>query len=212
MPRPYVIIYFTESIDGRIASRTGYSKLSCPYDLKRLHSVRAQVDAVVVGANTARVDNPKLTVRLVEGRNPIRVVISASGDLSPSLNLFEVPPRTVVYTTSMPLDVERSLKDKGVDVVRTGVISACKIVEDLGQRFSVRRVLIEGGGKTVWTFIKESCFDELRVTISPVVFGSGRSSVEGEGFDEGKALRLDSFLLCECGQEVHLVYKIFDNK
>ena len=145
MPRPYVIIYFTESIDGRIASRTGYSKLSCPYDLKRLHSVRTQVDAVIMGTNTARVDNPKLTVRLVEGRNPIRVVISASGNLDPGLNLFSVPPLTVVYTVSMEGGLERELKAKGVEIVRLSEITACSVVEDLYSRFSVRKVLVEGG-------------------------------------------------------------------
>ena len=207
MPRPYVIIYFTESIDGRIASRTGYSKLSCPYDLKRLHSVRAQVDAVIVGANTARVDNPKLTVRLVEGRNPIRVVISASGVLSPDLSIFTVPPLTVVYTKSMSEELEREIRAKGAEVVRLNEISACRVVEDLYARFSVRKVLVEGGGKTIWSFVKEDCFDELRVTVSPVVFGSGRNSVEGEGFVEGKRLRLEAFKPCECGQEIHLIYR-----
>ena len=207
MPRPYVIIYFTESIDGRIASRTGYSKLSCPYDLKRLHSVRAQVDAVIVGANTVRLDNPKLTVRLVEGRNPIRVLISASGNLDPGLNLFSVPPLTVVYTVSMEGGLERELKAKGVEIVRLSEITACSVVEDLYSRFSVRKVLVEGGGKTVWSFVKEDCFDELRVTVSPVIFGSGRNSVEGEGFDEGKRLRLKAFKPCECGQEIYLIYE-----
>ena len=207
MPRPYVIIYFTESIDGRIASRIGYSKLSCPYDLKRLHSVRAQVDAVIVGANTARVDNPKLTVRLVEGRNPMRVVISASGVLSPDLSIFTVPPLTVVYTKSMSEELEREIRAKGSEVVRLNEISACRVAEDLYARFSVRKVLVEGGGKTIWSFVKEDCFDELRVTVSPVIFGSGRNSVEGEGFDEGKRLRLKAFKPCECGQEMHLIYR-----
>ena len=91
--------------------------------------------------------------------------------------------------------------------MRLSEITVCSVVEDLYSRFSVKRVLVEGGGRTVWSFVKEDCFDELRVTVSPVVFGSGRNSVEGVGFNEGKRLRLKAFEPCECGQEIHLIYE-----
>ncbi|MEM0244488.1 MAG: dihydrofolate reductase family protein, partial [Zestosphaera sp.] len=76
--RPYVRVYATMSVDGKIASKTGDSRLSCPYDKLRLHSMRSIVDGVMVGANTVIRDNPQLTVRLVEGRNPVRVVVDGS--------------------------------------------------------------------------------------------------------------------------------------
>jgi 2,5-diamino-6-(5-phosphoribosylamino)pyrimidin-4(3H)-one reductase (EC 1.1.1.-) len=66
--RPYVIIFSTLSIDGRLATKTGYSELSCPYDKQRQHEIRSEVDAVMVGANTVRVDNPSLTVKYSKNR------------------------------------------------------------------------------------------------------------------------------------------------
>ena len=85
--RPYVYLAAATTLDGRIASATGYSRLSCPIDLRRLHELRARVDAVIVGANTAIVDNPRLTVRYVEGRNPMRVLIDGALKVPTSLRM-----------------------------------------------------------------------------------------------------------------------------
>ncbi|MEM3326316.1 MAG: dihydrofolate reductase family protein, partial [Thermoproteus sp.] len=97
--RPYVYLAAAITIDGRIASKTGFSRLSCPIDLKRLHALRAKVDAVLVGARTVLVDNPRLTVRYVEGRNPIRVVVDGSLSLPPDLRVFDKSAPTIVLTT-----------------------------------------------------------------------------------------------------------------
>ncbi len=69
------------SIDGRLASKDRYSQLSCPSDKRRQHILRSEVDAVLVGAETVRIDNPKLTLKYAHGKNPIRVIISNSLDL-----------------------------------------------------------------------------------------------------------------------------------
>ncbi|MGC9149417.1 MAG: dihydrofolate reductase family protein, partial [Sulfolobales archaeon] len=75
MPRPYVIVYSTATIDGKIASKTRYSMLSCPEDFKRLHMARREAGAVMIGANTANIDDPSLRLKYVEGPNPVRIVV-----------------------------------------------------------------------------------------------------------------------------------------
>jgi len=219
--RPYVIVYVTSSVDGKIASRTGDSRLSCPHDLRRLHEVRASCDAVIVGANTVIMDDPSLTVRYVKGVNPIRVVVD--GMLRSPLNakLFtDSQAKTVVYTSTLsPRGKVDELKRRGIDVYVlepmnfSGTLSLTKVLEHLYEVIGVRKVLVEGGGTLLWYVFKEGLVDEVRITISPYVIGGeeATSVVEGEGFsyrDEWIKLRLKNVTLCECGNEVHIIYEV----
>ncbi|MEM4678350.1 MAG: dihydrofolate reductase family protein, partial [Acidilobaceae archaeon] len=97
--RSYVVLFSTMTVDGRIASRTGYSRLSCLEDLELLHKLRASSDAVMVGANTVISDNPRLTTRLVAGPSPkYRVVVDARLRVPPTARVFESPNRGVLVT------------------------------------------------------------------------------------------------------------------
>ena len=222
--RPYVIVYVTSSVDGKIASRTGDSRLSCPYDLRRLHEVRASCDAVIVGANTVIKDNPSLTVRYVKGANPIRVVID--GMLRSPLNakLFtDGQARTVVYTSTLsPKGKINELRRRGVDIYvlepvnSSGTLSLAKVLKHLHDVVGVKKILVEGGGTLLWYFFKERLVDEVRITLSPYVIGGedAISVVEGNGFsskEEWVKLRLKNVKLCECGNEVHIIYEVVRN-
>jgi 2,5-diamino-6-(5-phosphoribosylamino)pyrimidin-4(3H)-one reductase (EC 1.1.1.-) len=213
LSRPYVIIFSTVTLDGRLASKEGYSRLSCEFDKVRQHRLRSEVDAVMVGGGTVRKDDPLLTVRLVKAeRNPIRVIVSGSLDLSPDLKVFVTPPPTIVYSDSRACEAKRdlveTLRARGVEVVCLEGLTLTKVMEDLYSR-GVRKVMVEGGGRLIWSLIKEGLYDEIRLTFSPTVFGSGVSLAEGEGFrgPEAPKLRLMEFKLCECGREIHAVYK-----
>jgi 2,5-diamino-6-(ribosylamino)-4(3H)-pyrimidinone 5'-phosphate reductase len=216
MPRPYVIIVSAASIDGRIASKTGYSRLSCSFDLRRLHEVRASVDAIMVGANTVIIDDPSLTPRYVKAvKNPIRIVIDGllRIPLTAKVVVNKEAPTIIVTTESAPIDKVMALKNNGVDVWVIGKdrVNLKEALERLYEEKDVRRVLVEGGGHLNWELIKEGLVDEVRLTISPYVFGAGTSFIEGEGYPttmEGPRLRLKSVNLCECGQEVILNYII----
>lgn len=212
--RPYVYLAAAATIDGRIASATGYSRLSCPHDLRRLHALRASVDAVIVGANTAIVDNPRLTVRYVEGRNPIRVLIDGALRAPPNLRIFDTSAPTLVFTTmrASPEKIEE-LRGKGVEVhvVDGESVDPATVLQTLYKR-GVKKVLLEGGGKTNWEFLKRCLVDEIILTITPYVFGNGVSLIDGEGYSTTEeapfSLSLISIKLCECGREVVLTYKI----
>src|SRR5579885_1006386 len=75
LKRPYTIIFSTMTIDGRIASKTGYSQLSCPRDLMRLHRLRLETGAVMVGAETVIKDDPSLRLKYFKGEDPYKIII-----------------------------------------------------------------------------------------------------------------------------------------
>ncbi|MEM4971260.1 MAG: dihydrofolate reductase family protein, partial [Sulfolobales archaeon] len=98
--RPYVIVFVTATIDGKIASRTRFSSLSCPEDLRRLHMARKEAGAVMIGANTANIDDPSLRLKYFEGENPVRIVVDGRLSIREDLRLVrERIARTIILTS-----------------------------------------------------------------------------------------------------------------
>ncbi len=182
-----------QSLDGRIATETGHSHyVTGPEDIRRLHRVRALADAVVVGASTVAIDDPRLTVREVDGENPVRVVLDPNARLQFDRTLFRdgaadtlvvrsagvrapPPPRPaeVVYLPSDgpygfdPHATLRMLRSRGLE-----------------------RVLVEGGGVTVSRFLQAGALDRLHVAVAPLLIGSGRPSLTLDSVATlGQALR-----------------------
>ena len=218
MRKPYVTVFVTMSVDGKISSSTGESGLSCPYDRKRLHTLRAINDAVMIGANTALIDNPKLTVRYVKGSNPVRVLVDGSLRVPLSLKIFDIThaPTIVLTSSKAPPDKIRNLLERGVKVITIRSInSKISLNEGLQKLYDdgIKSLLVEGGGELIWSLFRENLVDEFRVTISPYIIG-GRDSITpvgGEGFspaDEWVKLKLINHFVCECGQEIHLIYRV----
>ncbi|MEM0475075.1 MAG: 2,5-diamino-6-(ribosylamino)-4(3H)-pyrimidinone 5'-phosphate reductase [Zestosphaera sp.] len=218
--RPYVRVYATMSVDGKIASKTGDSRLSCPYDKLRLHSMRSIVDGVMVGANTVIRDNPQLTVRLVEGRNPVRVVVDGSLKIPLNAKVLDVSVAPTIIVTSSAADTGKidQLRRLGVDIViiesESTQVDMSKALKILYEK-NLRDLLVEGGGTLLWSLTSQRLVDEFRITVSPYVIG-GRNSVSlvgGEGFgnsSEWLRLKLVSHKVCECGDEIHLIYRVAD--
>ena len=80
--KPYVILSAAISIDGKIATRTGNSKLSSAEDFVRLHKLRTKVDGILIGKNTVMKDNPLLTVRHARGKNPVKIILNSKGKIT----------------------------------------------------------------------------------------------------------------------------------
>lgn len=173
----YVVGQIGQSLDGRVATESGRSHyVTGPEDIVRLHRVRALVDAVIVGAGTAVSDAPRLTVRLVDGSSPARVVLDPSGRVPPEGPLFtdgEAP--TLWVRDGTP---ESALPDH-VEVVppperaSAGHVPPGALLDLLRER-GHRRILVEGGGVTVSRFLAADALDRLHVTVSPMIIGSGR--------------------------------------
>ena len=182
-----VIGQLGQSLDGRIATTSGHSHyVNGPEDIERLHRVRALVQAVVVGAGTAASDDPRLTVRHVEGPSPVRVVLDPRGRLDPGLAIFTDGAAPTLWLR----EEEAPPPAEGVEVVAVptsdGLFPTASVVEILGRR-GFRRILVEGGGRTVSRFLAEGALDRLHVTVAPLIIGSGRPSFtlpEVETLDE----------------------------
>lgn len=165
-----------QSLDGRIATASGDAKdVSGPEGLKHLHRCRALADAVIVGVKTALQDDPRLTVRLVEGRNPARVIIDPRGRLPDTANaLTDASVRRVVVQAC------DRVRPAGVEVVRLpasdGWIAPDDIavaLDDLG----FGRVLVEGGCVTIQRFLDAGLLDRLHVAVAPLIIGEGPSGL-----------------------------------
>lgn len=177
--RPLVFAHLGQSLDGRIATDAGESTyITCPDNLDHMHRMRALACAVVVGAGTVRHDDPRLTVRRVPGRHPMRVVIDTERRLDDRYRLFrDGETETVVLCAADRVDRERLGDADVVGVPRRGeTIDYAAVVEALARR-GCRRIFVEGGGVTVSRFLAEGCLDRLQITVAPMILGSGRPAL-----------------------------------
>ena len=186
--RPYVILSGAISVDGKIATKTGDSKLSSKQDSIRLHKLRSKVDAILVGKNTVLVDNPLLTVRHTIGKNPTRIILDSKGILSNKSKILQTSDKVktiiVVSKQISKLNLEK-LNKFPVEIIIAGKnsINIKLLLKKLLEK-KIKTILVEGGGTTNWEFVKHNIFDELIITISPFIIGGDDavSLVEGEGF------------------------------
>ncbi len=216
--KPYVIVFVTATIDGKIASRTRFSSISCPEDLRRLHMARKEAGAVMIGANTANIDDPSLRLKYVEGSNPVRIVIDGRLSIREDLRLVRDGLSRTIIITSRAADRDKMerLKKLGVEVYvvdsekppKIDVEQALKLLYKLG----IEKILVEGGGELIWSLAEKNLIDEIRVTYAGYILG-GRESVSiagGIGFEttsESPLYKPVSVLLCGCGREVHVIFK-----
>ncbi|PIW32993.1 MAG: 2,5-diamino-6-(ribosylamino)-4(3H)-pyrimidinone 5'-phosphate reductase [Nitrosopumilales archaeon CG15_BIG_FIL_POST_REV_8_21_14_020_37_12] len=185
-----VILSAAISIDGKIATHTGDSGLSSRQDAIRLHKIRSQVDAILVGKNTVARDNPLLTVRYVKGKNPIRIILDSHGKISPTSKIIQTCskiPTIIGVSKRISQKNLNALKKLPLEVIITGenyvnIKSLLKILEKKG----IRSILVEGGGTVNWQFVVDGIFDEIMITISPFVIGGTNAVtfVEGKGFEK----------------------------
>ncbi|WP_457798177.1 RibD family protein [Methylocystis sp. S23] len=195
--RPFVVGQLGQSLDGRIATASGESRnISGAAALDHLHRIRAHVDAVVIGAGTVVADDPQLTVRRVSGRSPARVVIDPAGRLDRNGKwLAQDGARRILVTAT------DAMTPDGVETVRieaqNGVIPPAAIIDALYAR-GLRRILVEGGARTVAAFLESGCIDRLHVLVTPLIIGSGRT-----GLDLPPIQRLD--LALRPRSEVHVL-------
>ena len=180
-----------QSLDGRIATPTGHSKyINGPTGLEHLHRLRALVDGVLVGVTTALVDDPMLTVRLVQGPVPARIVLDPSGKIPRSAKVWanDSARRIIITTEHAHVDIPEGVEHLKIPL-KQGQISPNDIIEALAG-LGLRRVLIEGGANTIARFISAQLLDHLHLIVAPIILGSGRTGINLKEIDRiDQALR-----------------------
>lgn len=169
--RPYVILKWAQSKDGFVA-RSDYSSkwISNARSRQLVHKWRAEEDAILVGKNTAKYDNPSLTVRDWTGKNPLRLVIDPNPELPENLNLFDQIVPTICYNTV------KSEKSDNLEFVKLKPgFELREILDDLNSR-KIQSLIVEGGSFVLNKFIEEDLWDEARVFTGPTDFGEGISA------------------------------------
>lgn len=206
---PYVTLKIAQSLDGKISeSQNKQTWLTGKESTKYVHKLRSEYDAVMVGANTIKVDNPQLTVREVKGRNPIRVIIDGKLSIplnSKVLNNIE-SEKTWIFTSSKTNQRKlRQIENKGVRVFSVKTKSDKKIniksVLKVLAKNKITSVLIEGGQEIFSQFFIQKLFDELIILQSPKVLGRGLSGIN--------SFQLKNFTLIEMkrlGQDKKFVF------
>jgi len=185
-----IILSAAISIDGKIATRSGDSKLSSKMDLIRLHKLRSQVDAIIIGKNTVNKDDPLLTVRYSKGKNPIRIVLDSCGTISNKSKILQTSNKVktiIVVTKKITKKNLQKLKKFPVEIMIIGEnqVNIKSLIKILSKR-KIKTILLEGGGTINWEFIKNNLVDEFFITITPFILG-GKDAitlVQGEGFDK----------------------------
>jgi 5-amino-6-(5-phosphoribosylamino)uracil reductase/diaminohydroxyphosphoribosylaminopyrimidine deaminase/5-amino-6-(5-phosphoribosylamino)uracil reductase len=201
MDRPTVTVSYAQTLDGRLATSGGSSRwISCSESLRFAHTLRSEHDAVMVGAGTACKDDPRLTVRHVPGKDPLRVVVDGSlrTPLTAAVLANGAAGGTVLAVTDRAPEAQREgAASLGATVLRLPACEGGRV--DLGALLAelyargVRSVMVEGGAALITSLLRDRLVDRLAVCIAPKVLGSGIEAVGDLGVRE----LADSLILTE---------------
>lgn len=198
---PFVIGQLGQSLDGRVATATGKSRyINGPEAIRHLHRLRALVDAVVVGVGTVIADDPQLSVREVEGPCPARVVIDPNFRLPDCARMLG-DGASPIYAVqgderARGPGVEAIVVERSEEGIAPGAIIAALAARGF------RRILIEGGAKTVSAFLAAGALHRLHLSIAPIVIGSGPMGVNLPPIDELDAALRPATVTHQLGEDV----------
>jgi len=181
---PFFTIKIAQSIDGRIATKTGHSKwITSAAARKQVHRLRHENDAVIVGVNTVRIDNPQLTVREVPGRTPYRIVLDSHLNIPENSHLLSDDhlDKTIIATISDDEDRLNSIEARGVRVWKVQATEENQIsLSDLSTKmaqYGYISALVEGGAQVFTSFLREKLADHIDFFIAPKILGSGIEAI-----------------------------------
>ena len=211
--RPYVILSAATSLDGKIATKSGDSRFSSGKDKIRVYRLRATVDAILVGKNTVKRDDPILTVHQVKGKNPIRIILDSRATINTKSRIIKtcnkIPTIIAVSKKASNKNLEK-LRKFPLKIIVSGnnTVNIKKLLKTLW-KLKIKKILVEGGGAVNWEFVNQNLFDEIIVTITPFLVGGkdAVSIIEGKGFSKiakSRKLKLEKILRLE--NEVILCY------
>ena len=215
-PRPAVTVSYAQTLDGRLATTGGSSQwISSSESLRFAHTLRAKHEAIMVGAGTACRDDPRLTVRLVPGKNPLRIVVDSTlrTPLTAAVLANEAAAGTVLAVTERaPVDRCAEATQLGATVLRLpadteGRVDLKVLLSELYVR-GVRSVLVEGGAALITSLLCTRTVDRLVVCVAPKILGSGIEAIGDLGICELN----DSLALVDTSITPYGVDAVFDSR
>ena len=214
---PYIIVKHAQSLNGAIADQYGKSKwISSEESLKNVHKLRAELDAVGIGKGTALTDNPSLTVRLVDGRNPYRILFDTNLATPLDFKLFKDDNRM----RTIVLCGNQAQNSRKIDILKTAgvMIEECELNDEfridiesalkkLYKKYNIGSILIEGGNNLLNSFAKINIADEYHTFIAPMVVAEGTNAFQGEfvtpSLDNSLKLRFKN--VSKSGDDIYLI-------
>lgn len=206
---PFITLKIAQSIDGKISeAKNKQTWLTGKESIKFVHKLRSEYDAVLVGANTIKIDDPQLNVRKVNGRNPVRIIINGKLSIpftSKILNTGD-PEKTWIFA-SKNVDEKKikRLRERGIkifklDSARQNKLDIKKILKILAEQ-KIASLLVEGGADIYTQFLQKDLSDEIIVLQAPKVLGKGIN-----GFNMKRLKKIQLLKMDKLGQDIRLVY------
>lgn len=219
--RPFVSMKYAMTLDGKIATRTGDSKWITGEDARAYgHYLRKAHDCILVGKNTVLADDPELTTRLVEGRNPLRIVLDSNCEIPMTAKIFDGEAETLLVTgTCLPGAKQAKAEAlQKVEVLQlpavNGKLPVALLLQELAGR-NLTSILVEGGSTVHGDFLEAGLVDRIYAFIAPKLIGGKEAltPVGGKGF----ALMEDCYVLKETetlplGADILLTGRVERNK
>ena len=206
---PFVTLKFACSLDGKIATVGGQSQwISCETSRKFSHGLRDINDAILVGIGTVLADNPSLTTRLVDGKNPVRVIVDSNARIPLDAQVVtDKSARTIVAVTSnAPVEKVSALESLGVEIVTAGDgqrVDLRTLMSELAAR-EITSVLVEGGATIHFAMLQAQLVDKVLAFVAPKILGGSQAltAVAGKGFDKlSDAVELENFTVQQLGAD-----------
>lgn len=212
--RPFILMKSAMSLDGKIASKTGDSKwISSLESRVEVHRIRNEFKGILVGVNTVIADNPELTCRIENGRNPIRIIVDTSLRIPIESKIVQSAKKveTIVITTNESNKEKNRLLEKyGVNVIkvskkenRVDLTEMTRVLGELG----IDSVLLEGGGNLNYSALQAGIVDKIRVYIAPKIIGgiNAKTPIEGEGIEKvSNSINLDKLEVISIDNDIVL--------
>lgn len=211
--RPFVLLKSAMSLDGKISTYSGESKwITSKESREEVHKLRNDFMAILVGVNTIIKDNPRLTCRVEDGRNPIRIVVDSFLRIPMDSNVIkDKEARTIIATTKFAKkDKILSLRNNGIEVLvinsKNNKVDLDELMVKLGE-LNIDSILLEGGSTLNFSALKQGIVDKIQIYIAPKIIGGEKSKtpVDGQGIDKLKnAFKVRNLSYSKVGSDILL--------
>ena len=179
--KPFVHLKMAQTLDGKLASKNKDSKwITSEESRANVHQIRENYDAIMVGANTVREDNPTLTVRIPgkETKGILRIILSLSGELKRDLNIFNDEFKHLTYVI-IPTNLKKIFPFQTItcDLNDNGEFNLEQLLNKLYLDFNIKSLFVEGGQLVHTSFIHQHLYNKISVFVAPKILGSGHETI-----------------------------------